>query len=444
MKENKFVKIITNNFGLKILAVVIAFSLWLVVVNYDDPVISNTYSGIPVDIINVDALAASGKVYSVLNNTDVISVTITGKRTVVESIGKDNIKAVADLSNINSMNRVQITVSTNKNFEQLESIKSDIPTLELNIENLKELNLPIQVETTGEPASGYMVGDVVTGQNTIKVSGAESLVSRVASAKLIVDVSGRTSDMSTSADVLLFDSDGNEIDKSLLNLNVKSINVSVSILQVKAVNIIYSYSGIPADGYAIFGSIVGDRQAVYVAGKSSAVELMSSITIPPTAISVEGKDESFTTVVDLGKYLPDGIRLADADFDGKVAVTIDIEPTVTRVLNIPMNNISVTNVPEGYSASIYISSDAVSDDENVNDEPETDVKIKVTTEGVMESYDSVIADDIIGYVDVDAYLNSIGKSSIEEGIYQMEIDLELPEGVKQCDICYASVEIQVQ
>ena len=63
----KLVGLLTNNILLKILSVLVAVALWLVVVNYDDPTITNTYSGIKVDIINANVLTDQGKVYEVIN-----------------------------------------------------------------------------------------------------------------------------------------------------------------------------------------------------------------------------------------------------------------------------------------------------------------------------------------------------------------------------------------
>lgn len=41
---NRIIKMITNNFGLKILAVVFACVLWLAVVNIDDPVTTRSFT----------------------------------------------------------------------------------------------------------------------------------------------------------------------------------------------------------------------------------------------------------------------------------------------------------------------------------------------------------------------------------------------------------------
>ena len=55
MKNNKLKKaigIITDNFGLKLLAVIISCGLWFVVNNITDPRIEKPFNNIPVEIIN--------------------------------------------------------------------------------------------------------------------------------------------------------------------------------------------------------------------------------------------------------------------------------------------------------------------------------------------------------------------------------------------------------
>ena len=75
-------KKLTNNLGMRILAVVIAVLIWIIVVNVSDPIIESTYSGIPVEIINADTITKQNKTYDVLNDTDSISVTISAKRSI--------------------------------------------------------------------------------------------------------------------------------------------------------------------------------------------------------------------------------------------------------------------------------------------------------------------------------------------------------------------------
>ena len=316
---------LTNNLGLKLLALVISFALWLVVVNVDDPVIDCTFTGIQVEILNGDSLTTRGKVYEVLNNTDNISVTITGKRSVIESIAKENIRATADLSDLTLMDTAEIKVTTNKNYNLLDAVKSETAAVEFSIEDLQEIHLPIEVVVEGSPDDGYVVGDIQSNQNTIRVSGPASLVSQIDTARCMISVDGRTTDITTTSDIILTDSEGMEIDQSHLSTNIRMINVSAAILPIKAVDILYSYSGLPEEGYVVYGDLTGDHMAVYIAGRQNVLDSISSIEVPATAINVDGMNEPYTEVVDLSKYLPDGVRFADSEFDGMVAVNVDIE-----------------------------------------------------------------------------------------------------------------------
>lgn len=224
----------TNNIGLKIIALLVSFVFWLLVVNYDDPVIHNTYSGIPVEIVNQDALSRQGKVYEVLNGTDSISVTVYGTRSVLESISKEDIRAVADMEDLTLMDTISINLSTNKNFNQIESMKSDIQAVELSIEDRKEIHVPITVAVEGTPADGHIVGDISTNQNIATISGAESLIDQIAAVQAKIDVSGRSSDISTNVDLVLLNEEGNELDlRSKLTQNIRTVNVNVAILETK-------------------------------------------------------------------------------------------------------------------------------------------------------------------------------------------------------------------
>ena len=417
---------ITENWGLKLLAVAISFALWLVVVNIDDPVISYTHSGIKVEVVNGDSLTSKGKIYEILNNTDTISVTLIGKRSIIESIGKDDIKAVADIQDITLMNTVAIKVTTNRNYNQLDAIKSDINALELNIENLKEEHLPINVIVEGEPASGYIVGDISTNQNTVRVTGPESVVDNIAKAECIVSVSGRTSDISTTADIRLLDEFGEPVEHDNLSANINFINVSATVLATKAVDVVYSYSGVPNDGYVVIGDLESDRKAVNVAGKQSVLDNVHTISIPATAVNVDGKTDTYTTVVNINRYLPDGVRLADSNFDGDVAVTVNIEKTVERTINVPIANLKFINVPDSVNAEIDgLSDDIASDGESLY--------LRFKAFGVSNSFEDISGDDITGYINVQGYMDEQNMGSIMAGTYSMEIIFILPDGIQTYD-----------
>lgn len=104
----KAVRLVTNNFGLKILAVIASCGLWVVVDNINDPLDSETFYNVPVDIINADLVTNEGKVYDVLDGTDVVNVTVRGKKSLLSYVAKEDIRAVADMSELTFMNTIGI------------------------------------------------------------------------------------------------------------------------------------------------------------------------------------------------------------------------------------------------------------------------------------------------------------------------------------------------
>ena len=431
------IKKLTHNLGLKILAVFVAFGLWLIVINYADPVGNISYSGIKVELLNTESLTDVGKVYEVLNDSDTVNVTIYGKRSFLENISQENIHAVADLENITIMNTVAIEVYSNKNNSEIDSIKQSRASVELEVEDLKEIPLTVLVSTTGEPAEGYIQGNVTQNQNTVRVSGPESVVNRITRAACSVSVAGRTSDLSTSADIRLLDTDGKVVTHNNLKTNVAAINVGVEILPVKEVGVLYSYSGTPAEGYVVTGEPQAEIQSIRIAGRSEVIAGVKQINISGTELNVDGATGPMTTQIDINDYLPDNVRLVSDDdegFDGLVLVSVPIEELIYKHFNVPIRNLKAIGVPEGYEAEILLQR------EEGDDDPRP-AYLRVEVFGIKADMQDLTSASIKGIVDVAAYLEAKNHGEGKEGIYQMELELELPEGIQTGEKYYADVSL---
>ena len=431
------IKKLTHNLGLKILAVFVAFGLWLIVINYADPVGNISYSGIKVELLNTESLTDVGKVYEVLNDSDTVNVTIYGKRSFLENISQENIHAVADLENITIMNTVAIQVYSNKNNSEIDSIKQSRASVELEVEDLKEMPLTVLVSTTGEPAEGYIQGNVTQNQNTVRVSGPESVVNRITRAACSVSVAGRTSDLSTSADIRLLDTDGKVVTHNNLKTNVSTINVGVEILPVKEVGVVYNYTGTPAEGYVVTGDPEAEIKSVKIAGRSEVLSGVKQISIPGAELNVDGATGPMTTQLDINDYLPDNVRLVSDDdegFDGLVLVNVPIEELIYKHFNVPIRNLKAVGVPEGFEAEILLQREE-------GDEDPRPSYLRVEVFGIKADMQDLTTASIKGIVDVAAYLEAKNHGEGKEGVYQMELELDLPEGIQASDKYYADVSL---
>ena len=56
---------LTHNLGLKILSIVLAAFTWFLIMNVADPVVTSTFSNIPVQILNDNVLTNRGYQYTI-------------------------------------------------------------------------------------------------------------------------------------------------------------------------------------------------------------------------------------------------------------------------------------------------------------------------------------------------------------------------------------------
>lgn len=205
----KLSSLITNNFGLKILGLVIAIILWMAIVNVQDPDKTQTFS-IEVEVVNADFLTDLGKTYEVVNGTDTISFTVTGKRSVVENLTAADFKAVANIEDIDdSMSIVPIIVTATSYSSQLE-ITTRSSYMQVNVENLVTQEYEVEILTDGMPATSCYVDSLSASPGTVTVTGPESVVEQIDTAQVTLDIGGTSETVSSEADILLLDESGDE------------------------------------------------------------------------------------------------------------------------------------------------------------------------------------------------------------------------------------------
>ena len=414
-------KKLTNNWGLKLIAILFALILWFAVINIDDPVVSETFKNVPVQLVNTEVLTEAGKTYEVLENTDVVeSITIYGPRTLVEALKENDIVAKADISDITVANTVAVNVTVDvRNSSKITNIRSSLECVKLNVENSKTKQLVINATTTGKLASGCIVGGIEMDQNRVRVSGPASVISQIATAKVNVDITESSSDVATYSAVRLYDQDGNEIVSDLITKSAEKVHINVDVLPTKYVPIKYQLVGTVADGYGVVEDAVScDIMTVLIAGETEVLRNVKEITIASDELDITGIAEEKEFTVMLKNYLPSGIILGDKEYDGKVNVKVPVEEIVTEVIEILKEDLIIKNIPEGMNVTMI-------------DVPEY-TEFEVT--GTVSKVRQAMTDKTTGVIDMEEALTSTGLSAWLEGIYSVEAALNLPEGVENTPI----------
>lgn len=418
------------NWGLKIASLLFAIIVWFLVTNINDPIISVRYTNIPVTIKNGNLITEKGQVYTVLDGSDTIeSVTVYAPRTVIDSLSQSNLVATADIQELSSLNTVSIEIKTNKYWDKIENITTSSDIVKLNVERKASKGMALSATTSGTLSDGYVIGDVTTEQNMVRISGPESFIARIARASVDVDVTGFTSNIGTDADILLYDSDGNVLDPTAqgASMNIKTVRVNVQILETKYVPVNYVISGEPAAGYALTGKVEASPNEVLIAGRSSVISTVSEITVSDETLDVSGLTGNLTATIELGNYLPNGVSFGDNDFNGTASVVVYIGGIVEDTFDVNIRNIEVINPVDGFDIQV--------------DDSEYET-VSLTLQGLYADLASVKASDLKGVVDITAMMEKNELSELKEGTYSADVTWSLPTGVTEKGTVSVYVTVQ--
>ena len=407
---NRIIRRITNNFGLKILAVIFASVLWLVVVNIDDPNTTRTFSA-SVYIENSDYLSGLGKYYEVINNSNTVTFKVSGKRSYLERMSNADFRAVADLETIENLERVPIEIMVQR-YSGSVTVINKTYYLELEVEDLISKPFMITVQTDGEVAERHALGETSASPTLLRVSGPASVVNTIDKAVATVDVEGMSQDVTDSVIPVLYDKEGNEVDTKELSYNIQNVMVSMQILDTKDVTLNFQTTGTLPDGYEYVG-IEYKPQTVSVKGTASVLYTVKSITVPREVLNLTDATGDIEKDVDISSYLPEGVSLVNSK-DAKISVVVKVEKHERRKFEMPTANITVSNLPGRY---------------DVKFSQET---VKVEIEGLALELDVLDEKELTGSIDV---------SGMTEGEHTVNLDLNLDSKFKLVKNVTVTVEI---
>ena len=337
-------KRLLNNWGYKVLSLVLAILAWMVVISIEDPVATRGFSDIPVVEMNASLITDAGKAYSYVNGKNTVSVRVKGRSSVINSLKRDDFKAVADLSKLSITGAVSVDV-TCPSYSGLEiSPVGSSTVVNLKVEDLLEKSLNVQVLTRGKVSSDKYIGKGTAAPNLITVSGPASEIRMVDSAIVYVPVSSSTTeDIETEADLILRDSDGREISGSNIKVSQSKIQVKLPIYNEKTVPVEFAVTGAPADGYVAVSTDYEPKE-VTIAGPDSELAQVDQITIGSYDISGKnGKIESSISIAkNMEESLPEHVVLVYSEGGGLFHG--GYQKVEQKTIQLPVSQISTESV----------------------------------------------------------------------------------------------------
>lgn len=421
MKKNMI-----NKFTLKVLSLIIAILIWLLVRNVDDPIVVRTFYEIPVSIENASYLAEKLEIPLLVDGKDTVKVRVKGARSVVSKLKKEDIKAVADMTQIISKDTTPIMVPVEVTGTGISD--SDITVrprnIQVDIEKQKSVEKTIAVSTGDtQPDKDYEIGNLKANPEKVTISGPETIINKIDKVVALIDVTGRKeSNIEIKSQLKIYDKNLDELSpKQLEYLNIKEISdntirIQAQFWKVKQnVKIKAEYSGEPKRGYEV-DSINLVPDTISVAGTDEALKKLeqegNTLEIPGKYIDVTDKTGDFEQNIDLSELLPEDLKLV-RDLNSSVIATVKILPYNSRDYEVSVTQIEADNKAEDL--------DLVFQDE----------QITIRAKAKEQDLDSLSAANIQVQIDLSGY---------GEGEYEVPVTVTLPGGYELVE----SIKVKVK
>ena len=146
-------KLLLNNWPLKLVSLLVAIGMWMMIIYITDPSTTKSFS-VPITLENEDIITNRGKSVNVVGDP-YVSVRVTKNRSIVNALKTTDFKATADFSKMYEDTQVPVTVTCSSSKLSKSDYTQDKFSLEIELEPLSTVTVPISYELSGEPAEGF-------------------------------------------------------------------------------------------------------------------------------------------------------------------------------------------------------------------------------------------------------------------------------------------------
>ncbi|MBN2852122.1 MAG: hypothetical protein JXQ23_05230 [Clostridia bacterium] len=398
-----------NNLGYKIVAFLLAVLFWVVVYNNDNPV---NVERLPIPITFTNQTYPTTNNLRILNDYDKsVTIEIRGRNDELSQVSASDFVIIYDFSEINSANVSSITYSSVKYLgdKAIDYKVINEGKINLDVERIMTTENKIAVELTGEPAFGYsIVSRTITPEN-FTIKDVSSLVSKVATAIVRVDIEGIKGDKNVRRFCEFYDQQGNIINE----LNAY-LAVDISIEVAREFDVETTIYGVPDPDYQVISK---DPQPskVKISGPESA---LASIDVLKTeSVSVSGANQDSIVKAALIN-VPIGCKVVSGI--NEVSIAIRVEKLEERIFDFTSSEIDIKYKDSNNAYSYFI----------------LDPGVSITLKGRTEILDQINKADLSPSIDVRSQKDTVTFLPVE-----ISIPAEQAQDIKQ--VSFISVEVKI-
>jgi len=338
-------KLFYNDKFVMCFSILLAFIFWLYVASTTQEASVFTVTDIPVTL---PELSHELKYF----NADGIKaeVRISGNALVVATVTSDDIYITAsDTSFITQPGNYTLDLVPKKSGMKMDYSFDSTPSpssLNVYVDRVaepREIEITDKIKVSSVDENSYASATMLS-QQTVKVSGAETIVNSIAQVCAEYEFKSTLSQTTVvSAPLVFYDSDGNKIDTKYITSDIVKVDATVPVLKIVTVDIAPSVTNMP-DTLNISDRIKTEPSVIKLAVPHNMSNITEVFTENIDFSKVSLTNNTFETAV----TIPSGSR--NIDGTETVKVTFDMTDISTKTLS--LTNFSVINESIDRSTSV--------------------------------------------------------------------------------------------
>lgn len=339
---------LTRNFGMKIISLIIAIFLWIIINGLTDPITTEVIENIPVRLVNEDAMDSVGKIFEVVSGEN-ITVKVRAKRSVAESLDAEDFLAVADVTKMSEMHAVEIVVKCARYSENEVEILSKRTAdgtgmMMLALEESDTQSFAVSVVPDGTVADGYYITETQASPNLLTITGSKTQVGRIAKIAVLVNVDGASGSFVQSGTPIVYDNNGNVVESSKLSFSSDQVQVSMTLLPTKQIQVNVKQNGTPFYNYDCTG-IEYAPNTLLIAGEKEDLEKVSQLEL---SCDISNARTDVEEELGIEEYLREryGNKYILVGENDHVSVKASIERMQSKEIRVLTDNLELRNLAE--------------------------------------------------------------------------------------------------
>ena len=324
-----------HDIWLRLLAILLAFILWIIARDNNNPRVNYTLANIPVTITGAQDLLNSSNL-SVIEYTGSVDVRLYGNLDqVTNTTLRDRITVSVDVSQItDGAGEYALEPMIYTGGSSVEGVGTNPERVRVLVDEVTSATVPVRVETTGTPADGYRAGTPEpTSTKEITVQGPASELAEITYAYGTVDVSGRSSTFTNECSIQLVNDAGEPITGTHVTSQTDTVTVRVPIYPVESIPLAVTLT----DGDTLTTDQVNvdiNPPNINLLGDQNTLASLTEINLG----TIDLDTVRTGVAIEMEIPLPDGVRL-DSGQPSTAQVTI----TVKEEENVSTRSVQVTN-----------------------------------------------------------------------------------------------------